>query len=61
MKQVHENIKRKSNKESMCPICGKHLKISLKTHIEIVHEGKRPFTCSICGLTSCHNVKMHIQ
>ena len=51
IKQVHENIKRKSNKESICPICVKQLKISLKTHIEMVHEGKRPFTCSICGLT----------
>jgi KRAB domain-containing zinc finger protein len=63
IKQVHENIKRKSIKESMCPICGKNLKISLKTHIEMVHEGKRPFTCSICGLTMATkgNVKMHIQ
>ena len=62
IKQVHENIKRKSNKESMCPICGKNLKIRLKTHIEMVHEGKRPFTCSICGLSLATkgNIKMHI-
>ena len=26
IKQVHENIERKSNKESMRPICGKNLK-----------------------------------
>ena len=36
---------------------------SLKVHIEMVHEGKKPFNCEICGLslTTKGALKIHIQ
>jgi len=61
---VHLGIKRKeNNKKNMCPICAKMLTCSLKVHIEMVHEGKKPFNCEICGLslTTKGAVKLHIQ
>jgi uncharacterized Zn-finger protein len=45
-KVAEERVKRTSK---LCPICGKNLKYGLKGHIEMVHEGKRPHMCSICG------------
>ena len=61
---VHLGIKRKeNNKKNMCPICAKMLTCSLKVHIEMVHEGKKPFNCEICGLslTTKGALKLHIQ
>ena len=36
---------------------------SLNAHIESDHEGKRPFTCTICkaGFTDNRNMKRHIK
>ena len=61
---VHLGIKRKeNNKKNMCPICAKMLTCSLKVHIEMVHEGKKPFSCEICGisLTTKGALKIHTQ
>ena len=62
-KTIHEGIKRTTiNKINVCPICGKNVKISLKIHIESVHEGKKPFKCSLCDAAFGfkYGLNMHI-
>ena len=62
-KTVHEGIKRTTvNKINVCPICGKNVKISMKIHIESVHEGKKPFKCSLCdsAFGFKYGLNMHI-
>jgi uncharacterized Zn-finger protein len=52
MKVSTTNAKKKPSclRTVQCPICSKKVanKYSLKSHIEAVHEKKKPFTCTHC-------------
>merc|ERR1711971_1015737 len=52
-------------KRFACGMCGKSFerKQYLKTHIQFVHEGIRPFTCEFCknGFTTKQNMNDHIS
>ena len=52
----------KSNK-GQCDMCKRYIKGNLKRHIETVHEGKKPYQCSMCDKKVSRKVhlKKHIK
>ena len=58
-------VKQQEKKQHKCSICDYTYfsKVSLKTHIESVHEGKKPHKCSICDHSALtkQNLNNHIK
>ena len=46
-----ENKSQTKDQKLQCKLCDKHFasKRNLKNHINMVHEGKKPFRCKMCG------------
>ena len=49
--------------EKECSLCNRKFTSKLKQHIQSVHEGKKPYKCSLCDYTSAQkgNLQRHIQ
>ena len=63
IKNVHGNGKR--TYVGLCRLCGKNFKnlTMLKSHMERIHEGQKPFACNFCNKTFGQNehLKLHVR